>query len=252
MIEIQDLTVRLGDRIALQEVSFSAGQGDFVAILGPNGGGKSTLLRTILGLVRPQAGTVKVLNRPSTPEPRDVSYVPQIKALDRTFPARAIELVLTSEFGKWPGWTGAQRRGVAAAALARIGAGHLSARPISSLSGGELQRIYLARALHQQPRILLLDEPESGIDIAGMRDLYSLLERFREESGGVIVMATHDWDVARHHATHVLLLNGRQIAFGTPSEALTESAVQNTFGHEGHKHGSLAAGVHPHGGGDRV
>jgi len=121
-------------------------------------------------------------------------------------------------------------------ALDRVGAAHLAGKQLSQLSGGELQRVYLARALARDIRVLILDEPESGIDVAGTSDLYDQLDSFRAESNGTVVLVTHDWDAALHHATHVLLMRSRQISFGTPSEALSEAHVRDAFGHVGHEH----------------
>jgi len=248
MIDVQQLTVRLGDRIALQDITFQAERGSYVAVLGPNGGGKSTLLKAILGLITIVSGSISVSSNGTRTERSTVGYVPQIKALDRTFPAVAIELVVTSRIGRWPGRISIEERRSAVSALKKVGADHLANRAINTLSGGELQRIYLARAILREPRLLLLDEPESGIDVAGTQDLYTLLEAFHREANACIIMVTHDWDVALHHASHVLLINGCQYAFGTPAEALTEEAVRATFGHVGHKHETLFAGANPPGG----
>jgi zinc transport system ATP-binding protein len=136
-------------------------------------------------------------------------------------------------------------RNAAGSVLERVGAGHLADRPVSTLSGGELQRIYLARALITQPALLLLDEPESGIDIRGAKDLYTLLESYHRANQTCILMVTHDWDVAYYHASHALLINGTSFGFGKTSEALSDEAVRNTFGHVGHKHAMLA-GAPPH------
>lgn len=248
MIDVQHLTVQLGDRTALQDITFHAERGNFVAVLGPNGGGKSTLLKAILGLITPISGSISISSDASGTERGTIGYVPQIKSLDRTFPALAIELVVTSIIRRWPGRISVEERRTALHALEKVGADHLANRAISTLSGGEVQRVYLARAIIREPRLLLLDEPESGIDISGTQDLYSLLEAFHREANACIIMVTHDWDVALHHATHVLLVNTRQNAFGSPSEALTEEAVRNTFGHVGHKHETLIGGTYPPGG----
>ncbi len=248
MIDVQRLTVQLGGRTALQDITFHAERGNYVAVLGPNGGGKSTLLKAILGLISPISGSISISSDATNTGRSTIGYVPQIKSLDRSFPALAVELVVTSIKGRWPGRISIEERRTATAALEKVGAGHLANREISTLSGGELQRIYLARAIIREPRLLLLDEPESGIDISGTQDLYTLLEAFHREANACIIMVTHDWDVALHHATHVLLINGRQNAFGSPSEALTEEAVRNTFGHVGHKHETLVGGTYPPGG----
>ena len=243
MIVADHLTVQLGDRTALRDVSFHVEQGNFLAVLGPNGGGKSTLLKSILGLIPPTSGSLSLGTGNARRHSIKIGYVPQIKSLDRSFPARSVELVATSVLGRWPHRLSKTDRDVSMAALERVGAAHLAQQSIGSLSGGELQRVFLARAIINQPQILLLDEPESGIDVAGTADLYTLLEHFHTEANACIVMVTHDWDVAFYHATHVLLLNNQQLCFGKPDTALTDVAIRNTFGHVGHKHDTLAIGA---------
>lgn len=242
MIAAKNLTVRLGDRTALQDICFKIDQGNFLAVLGPNGGGKSTLLKSILGLISPTSGSLELGNVDLNRRDLKIGYVPQVKSLDRTFPAQSIELVATSVIGRWPHRLSAKNRDVSMAALDKVGASHLAYQSIRSLSGGELQRIFFARAIINDPQILLLDEPESGIDVSGTADLYMLLEDLHTKANVCIVMVTHDWDVAFHHATHVLLLNSQQMGFGLPEIALTDLAIRNTFGHVGHKHDTLAFG----------
>ena len=240
MIHIDHLTVRLGDRDVLKDISFDGSRGDYIAVLGPNGGGKSTLLKTILGLHSPREGSISFDRSSIRADSPSVGYVPQTKALDRTFPARAIELVVTSLRGRWPAVLSSAERALAMSALEQVGAPHLATRSVSSLSGGELQRAYLARAIITKPDLLLLDEPESGVDFVGTKDLYTLLESYHRETTSCIIMVTHDLDVAYHHASHVLLVNGKCYGFGSATDALTEEAVRNTFGHVGHKHSMLA------------
>ena len=228
LVEVADLTIRFGAVTALDHVSFSLHPGQFLAVLGPNGSGKTTLFRCLLGLL-PYEGTIHT-------RARRIGFVPQIKTFDRTFPGRAVEVVLSGITGRWPGW-GARRREQALAALRRVGAEDFADRPIASLSGGQLQRVYLARALVHQPDLLLLDEPAAGIDRVGEADLYQYLEDYQAAHPGVaIAMITHDWEVARHHAHVSLVLNHRVISFGPSSEVITESSLRRAFGHVGHEH----------------
>jgi zinc transport system ATP-binding protein len=237
---VTDLTVRFGPHTALDGVTFEAGAGDFVAVVGPNGGGKTTLVRVLLGLAAPDAGAATVLGRPpSAIDPGLVGYVPQVKRLDRTFPARAIDLVLTALNQRWPFRMGLGERKQALAALRHVGAQGLARRSLDTLSGGELQRVYLARSLVRAPRLILLDEPATGVDVAGASDLYDVLEADQAERDTTIVMVTHDWNAAYHHATHVLLLDGRQVGFGPPETVLTDEGLRDAFGHTGHAHAML-------------
>jgi zinc transport system ATP-binding protein len=236
-ISISNLAVRLGNREVITGVSFDAFAGDLVAVLGPNGSGKSSLVRSLIGLVPISDGSVSIVGCPPGDCPAGViGYVPQIKSLDRTFPAQALELVASAHDNAWPGFLGSQQKAWSLRALDRVGAGHLATRQVSELSGGELQRVYLARAMATQAQLLILDEPETGIDAAGTSDLYALLEAFCRDDGGTVLLVTHDWDAALHHASKVLLIKQHQISFGTPEEALSDAHVRAAFGHVGHAH----------------
>jgi len=226
----------------LDGITFAVDPGAFVAVVGPNGAGKTTLLRVLLGLVVPTAGDVSLFGQsPGAADAGETGYVPQVKTLDRTFPARAVDLVLTASRGQWPFRVGGPDRDRATAALRQVGAEPLADRPLHALSGGELQRVYLARALVRRPRLVLLDEPATGIDVAGAADLYDVLEKDQAEHDTTVVMVTHDWTAAYHHATHALLLDGTQVSFGPPEEALDEACLREAFGHIGHAHAMLTA-----------
>jgi zinc transport system ATP-binding protein len=234
------------EKRALEGVDLAIPRGAIFGLLGPNGAGKSTLIRALLGLVAPDAGRVRVFGKqPSAVEPGLVGYVPQVKSLDRTFPARAIDFVLTALHQRWPFRIRAEERERALDALARVGAKALADRALNGLSGGELQRVYLARSLAREPRLILLDEPATGIDVAGAADLYDVLEDDQAARDTTIVMVTHDWNAAYHHASHVLLVDGRQVGFGAPNEVLTDACLREAFGHTGHAHAMLM-GQAPH------
>jgi zinc transport system ATP-binding protein len=236
-IETNRLGVRFGDVAALSEVSLALPAGSFLAILGPNGSGKSTLLKVLLGLVPPGGGRVAIFGRAPDAVPADwIGYVPQVKTLDRTFPALALELVANGLRRGWPGRLTADEKSRALAALERCGAAHLATRSLGRLSGGELQRVYLARGLVRRPRLVVLDEPASGIDAVGEADMYRQLDAYHHETQATVLMVTHDWEAAYHHATHVLVLSGRQVAFGTPDTALTDTVLRRAFGHVDHDH----------------
>lgn len=241
-IEFKNVSVRLGNHTALEALTFTLPQGAFLAILGPNGAGKSTLLKVILGLIAPSAGEARVFGgAPAELDRASKGYVPQVKTLDRTFPALSIELVVTGLRGKWPARVKADERKRALQSLERVGAAHLADRPIGQLSGGELQRVYLARSFARHPRLVLLDEPAQGMDIAGEADMLHLLENYQKDTGATVLMITHDWEAAHHHASHVLIINRRAVSFGTPKEALKAEHFRQAFGHMGHKH-SMAMG----------
>ncbi len=237
-VETMNLSVSFGGHTAISNLSFTINVGDFVAVLGPNGSGKSTLIKTILGVIRPTSGEVRVFGeKPGRLNPQQIGYVPQIKTFDRTFPALSIDLVASGILRRWPAHLSKTLAMQAEDALRRVGADHLSRRRIGTLSGGELQRVYLARSLVRSPRLVLLDEPATGVDVAGEADFYEVLDRYREDNELTILMVTHDWEAAFHHATHILLLKSRQLAYGPPDAALTEQGLREAFGHVGHAHG---------------
>lgn len=230
-VKIENLSVTLGGKPILIDISAQVHQGEFVAILGPNGAGKSVLLKVILGLIRPSGGRVRVLGRkPEKVAAEWIGYVPQAKTLDKHFPAIAMELVVTGLHRRWQGWLSASEKEAARTALARIGAEHLADRPIGALSGGELQRIYLARSLVRQPQLVLLDEPVTGVDTVGESGFYGVLRDYRQQTGATIIMVTHDWEVASRYACHVLVLNRRLIGFGPPAEVLCTDCLKRAYG----------------------
>jgi zinc transport system ATP-binding protein len=236
-VEVDNLSVRLGEHVALSGVNLAIPENAFVAIVGPNGGGKSTLLKVLLGLLPPTTGRVRIWGRaPDEVPPELIGYVPQVKTMDRTFPALSIELVMTGVTRRWPWSPRRQAREEAMAALARVGAAHLAQRPLAKLSGGELQRVYLARSMVRRPKLVMLDEPATGIDAIGEADMYHMLEAYQEESVATLLMVTQDWHAATHHADLVLLLNRAQVSFGPPREALREDNLRAAFGHVGHPH----------------
>ena len=240
---LDNLSVHYGTYRALWDVNLAVKEGDFVTVMGPNGSGKSTLLKTILGLVPAFGGTIKILGGTlKEAQPGSIAYVPQIKTMDRTFPARALELVLNGLHGRWPGRVRPDDKARALKALGQVGAAHLADRSLSGLSGGEMQRLYLARGMVREPRLILLDEPATGIDVVGTAGLYDLLDAYRKTHPVTILLVTHDWEVAFHHASQALLLNRRQISFGPPAEALSEDFLRLAFGHVGHAHAMKIGG----------
>lgn len=236
ILQIQNLSIKLGEHPVLENVSFEAFENQFVAIIGPNGAGKTVFMKTLLGLIKPSEGSMTLWGEPLAQNISPIGYVPQTKTLSRHFPALASELVLSGLKGVWPFRISKDEKKLVAQHLEQVGAAHLIERPLTALSGGELQRIYLARALIRNPRLVLLDEPATGIDTVGESDMYSLLEDYRKRIKAVIIMSTHDLEVASHHADSVLLLNQKQICFGPAKEVLTKENLYRAFGHDTHVH----------------
>jgi zinc transport system ATP-binding protein len=238
-LHVHHVSVRFGDYQALEDIAFDLEAGEFLAIVGPNGAGKSTLIKVALGLIKPQRGHAAIFGEGAGSAVQRIGYVPQLKTFDRSFPATTLELVASGLRRRWPVRLRRTERQAALAALTQVGAERLALRTLAKLSGGELQRAFLARALVKGPDIVFLDEPATGVDFLAEHDLYDLLERYQQASGATIVMITHDLATARYHASRVAVLNRKLHGFGLPTEALSEAVLQRAYGHLGHAH-SLA------------
>lgn len=236
-IEITDLSVHFGTLAALDGINLSVDENTFVSILGPNGGGKTTLLKSILGLQPITEGSIRIFGKTIKDLPADdIGYVPQIKSMDRTFPAKPVELVATGFLKKWPAKLKEADRQKAIEAMEAAGVAKLADRSISKLSGGELQRVYLARSIVRRPKLLILDEPNSGVDRKGEKDFNDLLDSYKKKTKLTVMMVTHDWEAAYHHSEKVLLLNHEVICYNKPSEAFKEDNLRRAFAHSGHDH----------------
>jgi len=214
----------------LEAVSLRVEADDFLGVIGPNGGGKTTLLKVILGLLRPQRGEVRVFGaEPQTVRHR-VGYVPQHAHVDPTVPATVLDVVLTGRLGRssWGPWFGRQHVAAARNALEMTDTAHLADRPIGTLSGGQRQRVLIARALAAEAELLLLDEPTSGVDPAMNRTLIDLLHRLNERIP--IVVVSHDVSFVSTHLKHVACLNRRLTCH--PVDQLTGEAVCQMY--DGH------------------
>ena len=222
LIEARDLAVGYDGRVVLHDVTFTAGAGERLAVLGSNAGGKSTLLRAILGELAPMAGTLVVHDR--------CGVVPQTERSRLDYPVSALDVALMGTLGRLPWWRrpGRGDRRLAHAALDAVALGEHADQAFGELSGGQRQRALVARALVQDARIRLLDEPFSGMDGPSADALTGLIDRLAGE-GRAVLIATHDVEQARAW-DQVLCLNGRQIAFGRPAEVLTRAVIEETYG----------------------
>jgi zinc transport system ATP-binding protein len=213
---------------ALIDVSLHVSRGEFLALVGPNGGGKSTLLKLALGLLEPGAGRVEVLGTEPRRARARVGYVPQFAGFPRDFPVTVGEAVLHGRLGLRPWWRalGRQDRQAAAQALLDVEAQALSERSIAALSGGELQRVLIARALATEPQLLLLDEPTAHVDTRAEAALFELLARLRRRMA--IVIVSHDVGLVSRHVDRIACLNRRLVCHGTaPLDART---LQRLYG----------------------
>lgn len=202
-----------------------------VAVIGPNGSGKSTLLKAIAGVVRPNRGEILFGGTPIREQAAGIAFVPQREEVNWDFPVTARDVVMMGRYRSlgWVRWPGRADRQQADAALERLGLGGMGHRHISQFSGGQQQRIFLARALIQEPRLVLLDEPFTGIDVQNRVILNELIRDFAR-SGVAVLIATHDLDEARETTSHVLCLNRDMVAFGPTPTTFTPANLRKTFG----------------------
>ena len=224
-VEVAGLSVSYGaGALALRDVGFSAAAGQAVAVLGPNGGGKTTLFRALLGEVPATAGTARVHGA--------TAYVPQTERSRLDFPVSALDVALMGAYSRTPWYRriAGGDRAVARTALDRVGLADRAGTRFGALSGGQRQRVLIARALVQDAGVLLLDEPFAGVDRASEEAIMGILDELRGE-GRVLLIATHDVEQARRW-DRVLCLAGRQVAYGPPAQTLTNAVLEGTYGEE--------------------
>ena len=233
-LEVEGLVVERGGVRVLDDVSLHAGASEFLCLCGPNGGGKTTLLKAVLGLIAPRAGRIRVLGEPPATGRRRVGYLPQRKAFAHNFPATAADLIVAARRGTWPLRIRPDERDLAEAALARVGGAKLLGKPLASLSGGETQRVFLARALVNEPALLLLDEPTAGVDARGRAEFLDLLAEVKARGSLAAVLVTHNLEAVRRLAQRVVYLDGKVVAAGPPDEVLGDQALtpRGFFGHD--------------------
>jgi len=232
-VEMRDLTVTYNGHVALEDVNLEIEEGKFVGILGPNGAGKSTLLKAILGLVKPTKGKVLVFGQlPERVIGKGglVGYLPQRPLNNPTFPVTALDVVLMGRYGK----VGLLRRPtlqdreLAMKALERVGITHLATRNIGELSGGEQQRVFIARAICVEPRLLMLDEPTVSLDACAQDELYELIAQLKEEMELTVLMVCHDVGAISRHVDDVVCINRRVHLHQPPP--LGRIGLEQTFG----------------------
>lgn len=227
-IELEGVSVRREGRRLLEDVSLRVAPREYLAILGPNGGGKTTLLRVILGLERPERGRVRVLGGPPERARGRVGYVPQRVHFDLDFPIRVVDVVRMGRLARRRlGRRLTERDGRAVReAMERVEIAALAERALGGLSGGELQRVLLARALALEPEILLLDEPTASLDERLGRDVWTLLGELSREV--TLVLVSHDVGAIARSVQSIACLNRR--LFAHPAHALTREVLEKTYG----------------------
>lgn len=235
-IEVDRLRCGYTEQPVLDDVTLVVRQGAFVGIVGPSGAGKTTLLRALLGALPLAAGSISIFGEPvgNGRVPR-VGYVPQLETVDWNFPVTVREVVAMGLSGEGrmfslPWLSGTEKENVQTL-LERLGIGDLAQRHIRDLSGGQQQRVFLARALVRQPRLLLLDEPTTGVDIKTRHDVLHLLAELNHD-GVTVVLTTHDLNSVAAHLPQVVCLNRRVVAYGSPASVFTPAVLEATYGAE--------------------
>ena len=230
-LDIRGLWAGYNRTTALEDIALQVPQGEIMGIIGPNGSGKSTLFKVILGLLRPWRGEVMVYGQPSASQRAVVGYMPQMELVDWDFPVTVSEVALMGRYGR----LGLLRRptksdrSASEEALERVGMAHLRKRLIGELSIGQRRRVLLARALADNPRLLLLDEPLAGLDATAQHQLLDIVRDLQAE-GTAVVLSTHDLSCVSSACHYAACLNRRLVACGTPEEVLTEAVLSETFG----------------------
>lgn len=230
MLTINDLTVSYGNTPVFEHLNTEFAPGKITGIIGPNGAGKSTLINGLLGLIKVQGGTVRFNDRPISMMRKDIAYVEQRKALDMTFPIDVFSTVLTGTYGRVGVFhaPGKRARAAAAAAIDAVGLTDYRDRQIGSLSGGQLQRVFVARAITQQADLIILDEPFVGIDLASERAIMGILQQWRND-GKTVIVVHHDLNKVSAYFDDLLIMNHGVIASGPVSEVYVAHNIQRAF-----------------------
>jgi ABC-type Mn2+/Zn2+ transport system ATPase subunit len=230
-VVLDGITAGYDERVALEDVSVAIPAGSLLAVFGPNGGGKSTLLKVIAGLLAPWQGTVTVLGARPRVHARRVAYVPQAEQVDWDFPVTCWDVVAMGRYpslGPFRGLRAVDREAVGSA-LRIVGMADHARTQIGRLSGGQRRRVFLARALAAEPDLYLLDEPVTGVDPTTQEDLMEILVA-EAARGRTVVATTHDLAAAAEHFRQVLAVNRTVIAHGASSLVLDEEVLARTYG----------------------
>ncbi len=230
IISIQNLTIQYHQKPVIVDLNVDFPQAKMCCILGPNGGGKTTLLKSILGMIKPLSGTVKIFDQPYNKNIHKIAYVAQRSSIDWTFPICVYDVVLMGRYGQLAWWQRPSKADfeIVNFALQQVEMTQYAHRQISELSGGQQQRIFLARALAQQADIFILDEPFSGIDIVTESLILKVLQQLQNQGKSIIVVH-HDIATVQQYFDWTLLINIHKIASGPTSQTLTKYNLEKTF-----------------------
>lgn len=215
LVQVHDVNVQFQQHIALQNVSLTIERGEIITLIGPNGAGKSTLVRVVLGLLKPQTGHVFRQNGIR------IGYMPQRLSINPVLPLTVARFLNLGN---------AKKNAILQQMLEEVGAANVLKRPIQNISGGEMQRVLLARALLRSPDLLVLDEPIQGVDITGQYELYELIAQIRKQRGCGILMVSHDLHLVMSATDYVICLNQGICCSGHPETVTQHPAYLKLFG----------------------
>lgn len=237
IIEVNNVSFAYSEEVILKDITLNIHQGDYVGLIGPNGGGKTTLLKIMLGLLKPKQGTVKLFGQPIEKFNNwsKIGYVPQ-KAVnfDVKFPATVQEVVMMGRYGKRGLFhrITQEDKQVVQKVLEQVDMLDFNNRLIGDLSGGQQQRVFIARALATEPEVVFLDEPTVGVDVQTQEHFYDLLKKLNTQLNLTLVLVSHDIDVIAHEATELACINQNLVYHGTPKEFIKGDYIKNLYGKE--------------------
>lgn len=233
-ISVEDCTVAYGDNVIIDDITAEVKTGSITALIGPNGSGKTTLLKAALGLIPVDSGTIKVFGKPVDDVRKLIGYVPQRLDFDLRFPITVEEFLDLARHKHNP-------KTVIAAKIKEVGlTPDVAKAHLGSLSGGQLQRVMMAQAILNDPMLLVLDEPSSGIDIVGERAFHDIIKHLNEEHDATIVLVSHELAVVSEIVDFVICLNRKLMCYGPPKQALTEKSIDDLFGYRTKRYGHAA------------
>lgn len=232
-VDLTDVWVKYDDKWILKSIYLKCYEGEVLGIVGPNGGGKSTLLKVMIGLIRPDRGTVQLFGRKPDSRGRiEVGYLPQISNTEQTFPVTALDVVLMGLYSRMGFFHRPDHRNkkVAMALLSKVNMADHAKRPYGILSGGQQQRVNIARALVSKPKLLVLDEPSMGVDSVAQEDFYELLAKLRDEQNISTIMVSHDIGVITSYADRISCLNRQLHYHGETNSFFAPEILNKVFG----------------------